>query len=1145
MLTAGEFIERWSKSAGSERSNAQPFFLDLCDLLQVQRPPTGGDELDDYRFEKPIRIPHPDGHESLDRIDFYKKGCFVIEAKQASAADAGGPGAPRRGTPAWQAMMERAFAQAHNYAVNLPGSRPPFLATCDIGHCFEVWTGFNGDYGRYGARRTIPLADLAREDVRQELAAIFTDPWSLDPARHAAKVTQEVAAYLADLARSLEADGTNPEFVAQFLMRCLFTMFAEDVGLLEKHLFSRTLEEVWIPEPHRFPAGIEMLWKEMNRGGMWGPHPIRRFNGGLFRDVHSMPLTADQLKQLLQAAKRDWSNVEPAIFGTMLERALDENERHKLGAHFTPREYIERLVRPTVIEPLRAEWDAVRGAARQLMEPEEGEPGAKEQRQAAKLLRDFLQRLCGIRVLDPACGTGNFLYVTFDLIKEMEGEVLRELADLGDAQLAMEIAGVRVTPEQFLGIEINPRAQAIADLVLWLGYLQWARRAKVTFSDPVLRDGKNIVCRDAVLAHDEPRLRLDEQGRPQSVWDMRTYKVHSVTGKEVPDEDARAPLYDYPNAHPAEWPEADFIVSNPPFVGNKRMREALGDGYTEALRKAWPDVDGSADLVMYWWEKAAQLARDGKIRRFGFITTNSITQAFNRKVLERHLKAGKNPLVIAWAIPDHPWVIDGAAVRIAMSVGCRADELKDKPTLGQVTSEIDPAAAPAGAARLVDVSYQAVARIHADLSGGADVVGVVPLLANDGLSCPGMQPHGSGLLVPQEVAASLGLGTIPGLDRHIREYRNGRDLADTPRHIFAIDLLGLTEVEVRERFPGVYQWVAEHVKPERDQNKRATYARNWWLFGEPRRVFRQSLSGLKRFIATPETSKWRWFLFLDTALLTDNMVVNIASDDAWVLGVLSSRIHLTWSLASGSRIGIGNDPRYNKTRCFDPFPFPDATESQRDRIRKLAEQLDTHRNSVQMQHPDVTLTGMYNALLRAREATAGGAPLTLKERAFHDKALIGLLMSIHDDLDAAVADAYGWPADLPDDEVLTRLVNLNAARAAEEAQGIIRWLRPDFQRARAGIGPAVQPELAGTEHAPKAGKKLAAPPWPKDRYDQIRAVRDIVAARPGTYTADEIAASFKSAPLAAVRRHLDMLERIGVLVGYDAPHGRRWHSGAV
>ncbi len=1157
MSKIDEFLERWNGSPGAERANAQAFIIDLCDLLALERPRVSGPDFEDYRFEKPVKIPHPDGGETNQYIDLYKRGCFVIENKQAADGDTATTSVRRKSTQ-WQALMERAFVQARRYAINLPEGRPPFVITCDAGYCFEVWSGFgDGGYGQYPAGRRILVTDLARPEVRDELRAIFTDPWSLDPSRRAARVTKEVASHLADLARSLEAQGHDPEVVARFLMRCLFTMFAEDVGLLEDQLFARTLHDVWLPHPERFPAGIESLWKNMNHGGQWGAYPIRHFNGGLFREVHALPLSVDQLQRLLAAARCDWSDVEPAIFGTLLERALSTVDRQRLGAHFTPREYIERLVRPTVIEPLRAEWDAVRAASRQVLEAGDSpQPTAAAKRQAVTLVQDFHKALCRLRVLDPACGTGNFLYVTFDLVKQLEAEVLRELADLGEDQSALELAGVRVVPEQFLGIEINPRAQAIAELVLWLGALQWALRAGQSFPEPVLRDARNIVCRDAVLTHDEPTLRRDPTtGKPLAVWDMRTKKVHPVTGREVPDETAQVPLWDYPNARPAEWPDADFIVSNPPFLGGKDLREALGDGYAESLWRTYPEIGASADFVMYWWHKAALLVRQGRVRRFGFITTNSIVQVFDRRTLLIHLDAPQQPLVVAWAIPDHPWVVEGAAVRIAMSVGCRADNLWAKPMLGRVTREDPPDHPSEGAARMVDVLYAPTARIHADLSGGADVSATVSLQANDGLCSRGVSLHGAGFIVSPDLARDLGLGTIPGLERHIRPYLNGRDLAQSSRGMMVIDLFGLDIEDVRARYPMVYQRVFDTVKPERDQNRRDSYRLNWWLFGEPRSDLRSFLDGLPRYIATVETSKHRWFTFLDAEVLPDNMLVNIGLDDALHLGVLSSRIHVGWALMVGGT--LEDRPRYNKTRCFDPFPFPDATEAQKARIRDLGEQLDAHRKRVQAAHSDVTLTGMYNALARLREANAGGPALDDKERAFHDRALIGVLATIHDDLDAAVADAYGWPVDLPDDEILARLVSLNAVRAAEEAQGFVRWLRPDFQRARAGLAP-VQGTLDGMQATRSPEAVVQAPtgqggvaavlaarpsqPWPSDRYAQIKAVRDLLATLPGTATAAQVASAFTGARLATVRRHLDMLERIGVLTAWDAPDDRRWHA---
>ncbi|MBP7619686.1 MAG: hypothetical protein KA745_01850 [Gemmatimonadales bacterium] len=1124
------FLERWHGSAGSERANAQPFLTDLCDLLGVPRPLTGGGGFDDYRFEKPVEIHHKDGHVSTERIDLYKKGCFVLEAKQALAPGDPRPGPHRDNPRAWLDLMERAFGQALNYANYLPEGRPPFLLTCDVGHCFEVWSGFNGDFGRYGSRRTIPLSDLYRPEVREFLAAIFTDPWSLDPSRRAARATREVAARLAELAVSLEADGTAPQVVARFLMRCLFTMFAEDIGLLDDRLFTATLRDVWLPHPERFPAGIEALWKEMDRGGMYGPHFIRRFNGGLFREVHALPLNEAQLQRLLDAAVCDWSDVEPAIFGTLLERALNKDERHRLGAHFTPREYIERLVRPTVIEPLRAEWDAVQAATRQVMNPDEGEPGPAQRKATAKLLRDFLQRLCSVRVLDPACGTGNFLYVTFDLLKGLEAEVLRELHDLGDTQIAMELAGVRVVPEQFLGIEINPRAQAIADLVLWLGYLQWTRRAGMSIPDPVLKDGRNIDCRDAVLAYDEQRLRLDENGRPMSVWDRKTRKKHAVTDEDVPDASGQMPLYDYVHPRQAEWPEADFVVSNPPFIGKARRRTALGDGYLDALTRAWPDVPAGVDYVMYWWAKAASLLAQGKLRRFGFITTNSITQALNRRVVADVLR--KNPgLGIQFAVPDHPWVDSesGAAVRIALTVVGPSGE--HPPVLARVTAERSIGH------DAVDVSLGITTGrvIGPDLSVARNLTEVRPLAANQGLATVGLVLFGKGFVIDDNQAAHFEPEVI-------HPYLNARDVLQGSRGVSVIDLYPMDEDEARTKAPRAFQHVFDRVRPERLQIRDPGSRRNWWRFGRDKPELRAALSGLSRYIVTAEVAKHRIFAFLGTEVRPDHTLIAIASDDPWIMGVMSSRFHTVWSLAAGGT--LEDRPRYNRTLCFDPFPFPDATEAQRDRIRSLGETLDAHRRKVLGDRPDASLTGLYNSLERVREAEAGGPPLTDKERAFHDAALVGVLRSIHQSLDEAVADAYGWPADLPEADLLDRLVELNASRRREETEGTIRWLRPDLQKARAGL--PVQPELDGfsgkdATAVPRPEPQAAA--WPKDRYEQIKAIRDLIASRPGTYTAPEVATAFQTAPLAAVRRHLEMLERIGFLAGYGDGPGRRWQAG--
>jgi hypothetical protein len=601
---------------------------------------------------------------------------------------------------------------------------------------------------------------------------------------------------------------------------------------------------------------------------------VLRFNGGLFDQGTALPLTDEQIGLLIDSGRKQWREVEPAIFGTLLERALDKNERHKLGAHFTPRAYVERLVLPTIVEPLREQWSNVQAAAVTLAK-------GGQLPEARKEVSGFLDDLCNTTILDPACGTANFLYVAMEHMKRLEGEVRDMLHSLGETQTVFEGTGHSVDPHQFLGIEINPRAAAIAELVLWIGYLQWHFRtfgAKMP-AEPIIKPFHNIECRDAVLEYDGKELVLDEGCKPVTRWNGVTFKKHSVTGEKVPDESARTILYRYKNPMKAPWPKADFVVGNPPYIGNKRMRLMLGDGYAEALRSAWKDVSETVDLVMYWWQNAAFLALEGKIRRFGFITTNSITQPFNRSVLHSAREKG---LSLVFAIPDHPWVdsTDGAAVRVAITVaemGAKAGRLL---IVAEENERPDES---------IDVRFDLHRGvISSTLTLGSGVANVVALKANQSLAFRGVTLVGDGFVVSQDEAERLGLGRDETMSSVIREFRNGRDFTDKPRNVYAIDLFGSSEEEVRERWPVVYQHVLERVKPARDQVERAVYREKWWVFGEPRSRFRKALLNIKRYIVSPMTAKHRVFMFVTESVLCDQGLIAIASDDPFLLGVLSS-----------------------------------------------------------------------------------------------------------------------------------------------------------------------------------------------------------------------------------------------------------------
>ena len=749
----------------------------------------------------------------------------------------------------------------------------------------------------------------------------------------------------------------------------------------------------------------------------------------------------------------------------------------------------------TIIDPLRAEWGQVLSTAER--QNAEGRNDA-----AVKTVQEFHNRLCETRVLDPACGTGNFLYVSLELMKRLEGEVLEALADLG-GQDVLKLSSHTVDPHQFLGMELNPRAAAIAELVLWIGHLQWHFRTKgAAPSEPILRAFHNIQCMDAVLKWD---------GYPLP---------RVVDGKET-----------YPNPRRPDWPKADYIVGNPPFVGGKDIRARMGSAYAEALWKAHKHMNESADFVMYWWDRSAEiLLRKGSgLKCFGYVTTNSISQVFQRRVMEPHLNA-KKPLSLVMAVPDHPWTKvtkDSAAVRIAMTV---AEAGKQDGLLMEVTAEegVDTDSP-------VILFAEKRGKINSDLTVGVDLASVSALTSNQGLSSRGMMLFGPGFIVSESQAQHLGLGKRTGLENYIKAYRNGRDLMARPRNVLAIDLFGLTAEEVRTRFPEVYQHLLTTVKPERDVNRDADISRRWWLFGRTRDEIRPALANLPRYIATVETAKHRVFQFLDASILPDNMLVAIGLNESYPLGVLSSRIHSNWALRAGGWLGMGNDPRYSKSRCFDPFPFPDTTDHQKSAIGAITEELDAHRKRVLAEHEHLTLTGLYNVLERLKVGTKPD-DLDAKERRIFDDGLVLILKELHERLDAAVADAYGWPVDLPEEEVLARLVALNKERVKEEKRGLVRWLRPQYQIPRFGSEKEKAKQIEA-DFGPEVAivKSGAKPAFPADDIAQTALVMNALIETGGELDAARIAAGFKQGQKArpAITSVLISLYRMGLISTTD------------
>ena len=1066
MSEIDDFIAKWAAASLAERAHYQTFISQLCRILHVPAPDDERPGDRDYKFERSVRYDHEDGSHT-GFIDCYRQGCFVLEAKQSDKRMRGGALDPhpdlavvargksfRAPVDAVDRLMRHAKKQAEFYARGLE-EWPPFLMLVDVGRSIELWSDFAQQGKVYvpfpdRAHHRIALEDLRDPEIRQMLAKVWADPLALDPTRLRAAVTTDISARLAWLVRSIGArapldqrGAIDPVHrsawtakTATFVMQCIFAMFADSVGLIESNGFRQFLES-YRGQADYFHKGVGDFFRRMHEGGHCAAirQDLRRFNGGLFKHDVSLPITEAELEALIEAARLDWARVEPAIFGALLEQALDADYRAELGVHHTPRAFVEELLLPTVMEPLRAEWEGVEALAI-------GEYLGGNTSKACRLVQDFHRSLCTVRVLDPACGTGNFLYVAMHMMKELESEVLAVLADLGETHQWLDLDGIMVGPAQFWGMEKNAGAVAIAELVMWIGHLQWHFRmhGRVQPSEPILRNFQTIREMDALLSC--------EPGVPAS---------------QARVQDLQQP----------EWPDAHFIVGNPPFMGAKDQRRILGATYVDAL---WAIRQGrfrSADLATCWWDRAAEiLTRKGSsLRRFGFITTNSITQTFSRRVVEHHL-AARPAVRLAFAIPDHPWTkgAGSAAVRVSMTVVERG-EPDGRGCLLTVIDEGDPAD---DRPRIIYRERRGV--IAANLTVGTDTTRAQPLRANAALCSRGVQLMGAGFIVDPVAAERLHASSDPALPSPIRQYRNGRDLTDRARGVEVIDLFGWDEVSVRRGHPGVYQHLLETVKPDRDTNNRASYRTNWWVFGEPRGDLRRALQGLKRYIVTVETAKHRWFSFLDGDILPDNRLVCVASDDPFVLGILSSRVHGAWARATGAL--LEDRPVYAKGACFDRFPFPQPTPAQREDIAVLAEELDSLRARVLGQHEHLSMTGLYNARDRLTQAFE----LTGKHRQTHQDGCVHVIDHLHMRLDQVVSAAYGWPSDLSDEALVQRLVSLNLERVAAESRGEVLYIRPGFQQ---GLKGGVEPSPSVQDPLPLATGQTPALPATDDAMASV------------------------------------------------------------
>jgi hypothetical protein len=954
-----QFVAKWKRADLSERSAYQQHFLDLCDLLGQPKPADADPAGEWYVFERGVN--KDAGGKGF--ADVWRRGFFGWEykGKKKNLADA--------------------YRQLSQYREAL--ANPPLLIVCDLNR-FEIHTNFPNTVKEVHAFDLDGLADPKNLD---KLRAAFTDPDRLRPGRTQKQVTEEVAGRFARLADGMWGRGVPTQAAAHFLMKLMFCMFAEDIDLLPHDLFLDTVTAAK-RDPARLSHMLADLFAKMAAGGYFGRDEIAHFNGGLFADADVIELTPAEIEHLVRAAECDWSQVEPSIFGTLFERTLDPAKRSQIGAHYTGREDIETLLEPVMMAPLRREWDAVRAKADKLWVKAKGaKGGTKPRRDFEKCVGDFLFRLAHVTVLDPACGSGNFLYVAINLLLSLEKEVIT-YANAHD--MAVLIPGVR--PMQLRGIEINPTAQQLAQVVIWIGFLQWMKfNGFVESRDPVLDPMETIEHRDAILDLSDP-------------------------------------------ANPTEpdWPDAEFIVGNPPFLGNKLMRSKLGAEYVEALWSMYGDrLPAMSDLCCYWFEKARAMIEASRAKRAGLLATTGIKQVGGRRALERIAETGR----IFFAESDREWTLEGAAVRIAM-VGYESASGKAPPVLNS----------------------KPVQRINADLTGGSDVAAATPLAANAKLCFMGTTKVGAFDIELSEAVPMLSDPNPHGKPNSdvLRPWVNGSDIVRNPSHRWIIDFGVTTREADAMLYTTPFGHLEREVKPGRQTNGRESYRAKWWIHGEPRPAFRAAVARYHRYIGTARVAKHRLFVWLDTVVVPDSKVIAIAYDDDFHFGVLHSRIHEVWSLKFGSKHG-GERPTYNPDTCFLPFPFPEPTAAQRDAIAAAAKDLDALRANW-LNPPEWTRTetlefpgsvdGPWRRYVTAPDARGVGtvryprlvpkgeaSAVQLKKRTLTNlyNERPAWLANAHRRLDEAVFAAYGWPADPSDDDLLARLLALNLSRAGDAA----------------------------------------------------------------------------------------------------------------
>ena len=1071
-MTAAEFKKKWSRYQGKETSGYSEHFNDLCRLLGQPTPaeadPSGCDTFCfQKRVVKDVELfdlqETPEAGEPAERgfADVWKKGCFAWEYKGKKK------------------NLDEAYKQLLRYRESL--LNPTLLVVCDFDR-YIVKTNFNGTVQEV---HEFTNDQIDRPENLRLLRAVFEDPEFLKPQRTTDSITEALAGRIAEVAMSLQkrasaelADARSlaeMNFaqrknlrIARFLNRIVFCMFAQHTRLLPENLFTEILKTA-VDDPAHFAETLEDLFKVMATGGNFGQYKIRHFNGHLFEDSTVFELAEAELRILGEAAEADWQFIQPSIMGTLFQRALDESQRAQLGAHYTSEADIKTLVEPVLVQPFRREWEKIKGELAAAYLKGKGDAAQRDQ------LARFLKQLCAVTVLDPACGCGNFLYVSLQLLLGLEKEVITFATQLGFAFKP------QVSVAQLKAIEINPYAFELAQVSVQIGYLQW-RRDNGFDNDrsPVLQVLDGFQNEDALLV-------------PHFHSKARTLK-EAQAGEHAGDD----ALKFYTER---DWPKCDVIVSNPPFLGNYLLRKELSDAYVNGLFHCFGRrVARGSDLCCYWFEKARQQIENAKCKRAGLLATQGIRGGANRGVLKRIKDSGD----IFFAESDREWILAGANVHVSMVGFDNGDE--DWKTLDSSKAN----------------------SINPNLTGQADTTEALVLKENAGICFMGPSAKAP-FDVPETIALPMVLDTanvrMVANSDVVRPVQSAVDLVQKNRRKWTLDF-GSLRYDFATRYEKPIAYVKEHVYPARSKNTRQTNA-EWWQYERPRIDMRKAMAGLPRFISTPGVSKHRIYVWRTPETLCNQGTLVYARADDSFFGILQSHLHEVWSLAQGTQLREKESGfRYTPTTCFETFPFPfpndlapphpppEKTElaDETGWERTIETRFLTIREEQPPYHfggapPTLTPAAHHAAIAAAakelndlRERWLNPPEWTVKEilkfpgstngpwkryldsKTVDPKTGVGMvryprleardaacaaklkkrtltnlynerpawLDLAHKKLDAAVAAGYGWPADLSDEQILERLLALNHERAAEEAKATSKARRKSQREKQAG-----------------------------------------------------------------------------------------------